>query len=151
MTGTPRAKSSSSIRIVIALGVVAALSGFSPPQAEARPKYMKIFQELYKKEFKDAKFDCSLCHMGKDKLVRNCYAQALAKELGKNVSDEAKIADAMRAIEKGECKCGEWGKRIHEGKVPCKGCRMCRESALEGPVRELLIPSATTKKSKTGS
>lgn len=141
MIRMPGAKTSSSLRVLIALGVFLAISWLALPQAEARPKYMKIFQEVYQKEFKDAKLECSMCHMGKDKLVRNCYAQALAKELGKNVSDEAKIADAMRAIEKGSCKCGEWGKRIHEGKVPCKGCKSCMESAFDGPVRALVAPN----------
>lgn len=70
--------------------------------ADARPKYKKCYEEVFKEEIADSKgskLTCNLCHEGDSKKNRNSYGKKLADELGEtNVKDEDKIKEALKKI-----------------------------------------------------
>ena len=91
-------------------------------RGDARPSYKKAFDACYAEIAKKNKTTCNVCHLGgtDDKKRRNHYGEALAKELGeKNVKDEKKIVEALKAIEEGECRSGKWKLRLEHGLAPC--------------------------------
>lgn len=91
-------------------------------RVEARPTYKKVFDSTYPDVAKANKTNCTVCHVGDDdnKKKRNHYGKALAKELKKpKETDEKTIKDALKAIEKGECRTGKWKERLDENKWPC--------------------------------
>lgn len=109
---------------LITLGFVALLIANVAHRAEARPKYKGAFEKLYpevgKKGGRDGKVTCNVCHFGDDKKKRNHYGEALAKELKKpNEPDAKTIEEALKAIEDGECRSGNWKKRLDHGVTPC--------------------------------
>jgi|GEM_PF-3066790 len=88
-------------------GAVALL--FCDCRAIARPHYRTMIEKVYPRTFKQ-KVDCNLCHRGSDKTSRNHYSAALEKALGeRNVKDEERIMEAIRAIEDDDCGSGPWG------------------------------------------
>ena len=89
-----------------AAAAVACLIGVAPKQAEARAQYNKAFKAMYEEKFEnqeDVQLKCNVCHGegGKNKKVRNAYAEDLFKELGdKNLKDDEKIKAALEATAK---------------------------------------------------
>ena len=118
-----------SVIVVVLLVSVQGLSNL----AEARPLYKKVWEKVYPKvPTKDGKIDCGVCHPNKDKTILNHYGQALADELGeKKVTDEMKIAEAIRAIAQKKCESGNWDERLKQGKAPCEHPDASRPSHLE--------------------
>lgn len=110
--------SSRSLLVTISLGAVLTVSAVA--RVEARPNYKKIFDSVYPDVAKMSKTTCNVCHFGDNKKNRNHYGEALAKELKKpKVEDEQTIKDALKAIEKGDCKTGKWKERLDKGEWPC--------------------------------
>ena len=111
--------------LVIFCGAAAVLLAgqFSEP-IMARPNYKKVFTDLYP-HLAAKKVSCAMCHpAGNDKKQKNHYSIALEKELGeKAVKDEQRIREALLKLEEGECRSGNWGKRIKHGLPPC----VCRD------------------------
>lgn len=76
----------------------------APDRSDARPQYLKQFNEAYpglKKLTRKEK--CNVCHVGGGagaKANRNNYGKDLAKALGaKNVKNAAAISEALEGIE----------------------------------------------------
>ena len=103
--------------------LVFALVASTAHRVEARAQYKSAFQKMYPKVGKDEgkRINCLVCHSDGDSKRRlNHYGDALAKELAeKNVKDQEKIKEALKAIEDGECKSGKWKERLDNGLAPC--------------------------------
>lgn len=91
-------------RLSVAVVVVVCLSGLAGGRAQARPEYGKVFRSVYRKSHpKMAEKSCTVCHgkTGSNKMDRTDYGKAFGKALGgKNVKDEQKILEALKAVEK---------------------------------------------------
>ena len=112
------------MRGIIVAGCVAGLAiGFNT-RVEARPNdqgaFEKQYTEVVKKEGKDGKLTCAVCHEGDDKKKRNNYGEALTKNVGKNEMDEAKIKEALEKTEKEKSavKDKTFGDLLKDGKLP---------------------------------
>lgn len=76
----------------------AATLAYETENAEARPKYLKVFGEVYPDRAPTA--SCALCHIGNDKTNRTEYGIAVEEALGsKNVSDHDTIKAALMNAE----------------------------------------------------
>ena len=112
------------MRGMIVAGCVAGLVIGFGARVEARPNYKgafeKKYEEVVKKEGKDGKLTCAVCHEGDDKKKRNNYGEALAKNIGKMEKDEAKIKEAFEKTEKEKSavKDKTFGDLLKEGKLP---------------------------------
>lgn len=112
--------------LVLAIVAIAATGLMTPEQVQARPKYHATFKAEYPKldqEKVDTSVKCGICHggdKGAKKKVLSKYAQELGKALGgKNVMDEAKIKEALKAAEKGDAGNGKtYGDLLKDGKFP---------------------------------
>ncbi len=109
------------------LAVVAVVSSglMAPEQVQARMPYFNAFKAEYTKvdasTIEDTK--CGICHGGEkgaNKKKLSKYAEELAKGLGgKNVKDEEKIKEALKAAEKGDAGGGKtFGDLLKDGKLP---------------------------------
>lgn len=109
-------------RSFVALSLIMAAFSLFAVNAEARPKYKSAFEKTYPHFVRnDRKLTCALCHPGDTKKSRNHYSEALAKELGeKNVMEDDKIIEALKAIEDGDCRTGQWKPRLEKGIPPCQ-------------------------------
>lgn len=85
--------------------------------ADARPNYMKAFNETYPKvDTSTAK--CNACHAGTDKKMRNDYGKAVGMALGgPKVTDAEKVKAALKKVEE-EHK--EFAEKLKAGKLPCE-------------------------------
>lgn len=105
--------------ILIGLSGAAALL-FSDGRVAARPHYRTMIENVYPRT-SSRKVDCNLCHQGSDKTSRNHYSAALEKALGeRNVKDDERLREAIRAIEGTDCGSGPWGARLKAGLQPCE-------------------------------
>jgi hypothetical protein len=93
--------------------------------ADARPQYKAEFETTYeevaKKNGKDGKLTCTVCHPEQDKKIRNNYGEALGGTLGKkNVKDKADIGKAFEEAAKKDSavKGKTFGALLAEGKLP---------------------------------
>lgn len=106
---------------LLAFAVVAVLAA-APQQAEARPPFVGVFAKQYTNLIDTVKkVKCGVCHVGKDKKIRNEYGKALAKTIGKkNEKDKKKVMAAMVATEKMASAIQDktFGELIKEGKLP---------------------------------
>jgi hypothetical protein len=93
------------------------------PDAQARPAYKSVFEEMYRKVKEgDKKTGCTVCHSGKSKKNRNHYGAALKEAVDtKNEKNKAKIKKALKKIEKDSCPHSDqkWIERLEEGNLPC--------------------------------
>lgn len=112
------------MRGMMVAGCVAGLAiGFNT-RVEARPNYKGAFEKQYaevvKKEGKDGKLTCAVCHEGDDKKKRNNYGEALSKNITKMEKDEAKIKEAFEKTEKEKSavKDKTFGDLLKDGKLP---------------------------------
>ena len=101
------------------LGLLALAALFTvggPSDAEARPSYKKAFEKTYEI---NEKVTCNACH-GKSKKMRNDYADAMMAHLdGKNVKDEDKIIEALKATEAdGDVDGKTYGEILKAGELP---------------------------------
>jgi hypothetical protein len=65
-----------------ALAVIFTLAAAS---AEARPLYLRVYQETFRE---NQKLKCSLCHMGDSKKYQNDYGKLFESKLpGRNIQD----------------------------------------------------------------
>jgi hypothetical protein len=111
---------------VLAFVAVATSGLMSPEQVQARPKYHAAFKAEYPKldqEKVDTSVKCGICHggdKGAKKKVLSKYAQEISKALGgKDVKDDAKIKEALKAAEKGDAGNGKtYGDLLKDGKFP---------------------------------
>ncbi len=90
-------------KMALLLGM--AVAGFSlicaSNQAEARPNFKKIWAETYPDSKMLISKKCGVCHPGKTKKIKNAYAQAVGKGLGKRKqTDKEIIIKALKAAEK---------------------------------------------------
>ena len=112
------------IRLTIILGV--AVAGMvlmtSQQEANARPKYIKVFAKTYPKLAKQAKAEkCLVCHPKKSKKVLNTYGKSIKPNLPKkNSKDEAKIKKAIEGAEGEDSDVAgkTFGDLIKDGKLP---------------------------------
>lgn len=111
------------IRNLVLLGTVAAAAMLlAPPEnATARPQYKNAFIAKYPKVAAAAKkANCNVCHVGKNKKMRNDYGTALMKNTGKNQKDKNKIDEAL--VKTGKAKKPGTEKTfediINSGKLP---------------------------------
>lgn len=140
------------MRILIVFAALTLVFPLMQSEAEARPVYKSVWEEVYSAFAKSNKVDCSVCHPGKEKSSLNAYGRALEKELGeKNCRDRDKIAAAIKAIAKKKCKCGNWDDRLQQGKFPCENCKESSESVIDRLLMQTIDVSPETTKSKTGS
>ena len=111
-----------SCRSFVVLSLMLAFVGVFVVRAEARPTYKKAFEKTYPQFVRnDRRLSCALCHPGDSKKNRNHYGAALAEELGEtNVMDGEKIIEALKAIEDGDCRTGQWKPRLEKGIPPCQ-------------------------------
>ena len=71
---------------------------YEPQNAEARPRYLKVFNEVYPD--RAPPISCTLCHIGNDKTIRSEYGIAVEDALGaRNVSDQDTIKAALKNAE----------------------------------------------------
>lgn len=108
-------------RWIIGCAALVVVLGLSVETSHARPKYKSAFDSFYP-NLANKRTNCSICHGGggDTKKTLNHYGEALAKELGEpKVGDLEKIKEALLAIESGDCKTGQWGRRIKAGLAPC--------------------------------
>ncbi|HWL07486.1 MAG TPA: hypothetical protein VNQ76_03710 [Planctomicrobium sp.] len=113
---------------VLSLCAIASLMClFAPHQAEARPPYMKGFNEKYGEvetiKARAEELKCGVCHGegGKNKKVVSDYGKALGQALGgKNVKEAEKIAKAYETIEakKDNGSDKTYGEELKAGKLP---------------------------------
>ena len=98
------------------LAIVALLTVGGPNEAAARPSYKKAFEKTYEV---NEKVTCNACH-GKSKKMRNDYADAMMSHLdGKNVKDEDKIIEALKATEAdGDVDGKTYGEILKAGELP---------------------------------
>ena len=89
-----------------------------PSSASARPKYKSAFEKTYGEKVEE-KITCNVCH-GKSKKMVSEYGKALGEALGeKNVKDEEKITESLKAIEeKGDVEGKNYGELLEEGTLP---------------------------------
>ncbi len=109
------------MRGMMVAGVVAGFVVGFGTSVEARPPYKKVFETTYEKVAKDNKVDCNACHVAdKEKKERNNYGEALAKNIGKNEKDDAKIKEALVKTEKEKSaiKDKTFGDLLKDGKLP---------------------------------
>ncbi len=112
------------LRSLMVAGVFAGLvMGVNVGRADARPKNKTTFEKQYPdvvKNAKDGKIDCTVCHEGTEKKNRNNYGMALAKNIAKNETDEAKVKEALTKTEseKSAIKDKTFGDLLKEGKLP---------------------------------
>ena len=114
------------MRGIVVAGCVAGLVVGFGARVEARPNYKGLFEKQYpevvKKEGKDGKLTCVVCHEGDDKKKRNNYGEALisAGKIAKMEKDEAKIKEAFTKTEpeKSAVKDKTFGDLLKEGKLP---------------------------------
>jgi hypothetical protein len=104
--------------------------GITLGTASARPKYKTEFDNLYVKEgapqysealvkaLPDGKSNCNVCHVGKDKKVRNDYGKAVGKFTGKDQKDVAMIKEALEKAAAEKSGSTTFGNLIKEGKLP---------------------------------
>jgi hypothetical protein len=102
------------------------------PRSEARLLYKKCFDKVYPNiGGSGGKTTCNVCHHGDSKKNLNRYGQALAEELGeKNVTDEDKIIEAIKAIGKPKSPSGDWQDRLEQRSLPCDNQDFSRESSV---------------------
>ena len=108
-------------RSIIGCTALVVVFGLSVETSHAHPKYKSAFDSLYP-NLAIKRTSCSICHLNHndDAKKLNHYGEALAKELGEpKVGDLEKIKEALLAIESGDCKTGQWGRRINAGLAPC--------------------------------
>lgn len=71
---------------------------YEPQNAEARPRYLKVFNEVYPDRAPPV--SCALCHIGNEKRIRTEYGIAVEDALGaRNVSDQDTIKIALKNAE----------------------------------------------------
>jgi len=100
---------------------LAAVWSSSPPAAQARQQYLKMFIDGYPRVASAAASKkCALCHEKDDKKKRLPYGKAVEAGLGaKNVKDELKIVNALKKAENGKGSKGQtFGQMIENGKLP---------------------------------
>jgi len=90
-------------KMALLLGL--AVAGFSmicaSNQAEARPNFKKIWAETYPGSKMMVSKKCGVCHPGKSKKIKNAYATAVSKGLGKRKqTDKEIIVKALKDAEK---------------------------------------------------
>ena len=98
------------IVVLVAAGMVGPVYG--------QPIYQREFKETYTKI---AKFDCAICHRGKEKQNRTAYGQDLTESLGvKNQKDEEAILKAFRETETKPCGTEKktYGDYLLNGEIP---------------------------------
>ena len=104
---------------VAGLTLAGGLCGSRLPQAEARPQYLKTFEQQYDHLKKQAETNkCGVCHVGSSKKERNDYGKALDKTLKtKNEKDVDAIKKLMKQIEGQESnvKGKTWGDVLKNG------------------------------------
>lgn len=99
----------------------------APQEAQARPGYLKEFNNTYPK-LKDAAeaAKCGICHFGEKKTNRNDYGKAVGEALGeKDVKGDgapAKIEAALKKAEAGKSSTDgkTFGDLLKDGKLPGK-------------------------------
>jgi len=111
--------------VVLALVAVGATGLMRPEAVQARMQYFNAFKGEYKKldANKVDETKCGICHGGEkgaNKKKLSKYAQEIGKAVGgKNVKEEAKIKEALKAAEKGDAGGGKtYGDLLKEGKFP---------------------------------
>jgi len=90
-------------KMALLLGL--AIAGFTmisaSNNAEARPNFKKIWAETYPDSKMLVSKKCGVCHPGKTKKIKNAYAAAVGKGLGKRKqTDKAIILKALKDAEK---------------------------------------------------
>ena len=112
------------IRGIVVAGCVAGLFVGFGARVEARPNYKGAFEKQYtevvKKEGKDGKLTCAVCHEGDDKKKRNNYGEAISKIIAKKETDDAKVKEALTKTEKEKSaiKDKTFGDLLKDGKLP---------------------------------
>ncbi|VAX35737.1 hypothetical protein MNBD_PLANCTO02-2664 [hydrothermal vent metagenome] len=110
------------VALIIGLAVVGMGVITSQQQANARPKYIKVFAKTYPELGKLAKTaKCLVCHPKKSKKTQNSYAKAMKLGLPKkNCKDLDAIKKALVAAESkpSDVKGKTFGELIKAGKLP---------------------------------
>jgi hypothetical protein len=113
------------VRGLLVTGLLAGLVvGVNVGRVDARAKNKTVFQKQYPEVEKNNKdeMNCFICHEKgtSDRKKRNNYGEALAKNIGKNEMDEAKIKEALKKTEpeKSAIKDKTFGDLLKEGKLP---------------------------------
>ncbi len=110
------------LTVIMGLAVAGMVLMTSSQQAEARPKYIKVFAKTYPKLAKLAKAQkCLVCHPKKSKKVINSYGKSVKPGLPKkNCKDEDAIKKAIVGAEGKESDVAgkTFGQLIEDGKLP---------------------------------
>ena len=94
--------------------------------SEARPKFSKIFQTTYEKEYVGKDLggkSCTICHdkTNDNKYLSNDYGEAMKESLsGKNTKEESVIVSALKDTEEkpSAVEGKTFGDLIREGRLP---------------------------------
>jgi len=108
--------------VVIAFCLMGLLLLTGKEEANARPKFVKVFAKTYP-DLKPAvkKEKCKICHPGKKKKELNKYGEEMGKVVPKkNIKDEEKIKKALIDTEDktSEVAGKTFGELIKAGKMP---------------------------------
>jgi hypothetical protein len=108
-------------RLTFAGALVATLCLGLASSADARPDYLKAFKAKYPDLATMQGANCTICHPGKEKKVRNDYGKAVGGALGAaKVKDVEKINAALdaAAAKPSAVEGKTFGDLIKDGKLP---------------------------------